>query len=283
MKKGEKAKLPNACIQVSGIDCQFVRPSLDMYQSYWSMVNKGYYMLRAWNSLPPATKHPLDIDFVQRSDGSGLDIYLDGSLSKTFWYQNGEQVTNVVFRFSEGVSYAVKKDFLSKVDTGRYTVIDLSVNPRAKALVDAKCNLKPGLRNFSGVPIMVAKRIDSSDVSICKQALGSWALEVESYHGRAPRDGYPSAIHYRLPAAPYVRAHLLFTLDPNPWKTRFLTVRMAHYVKYGSGANMIADSPRATISISSSSANAARAGASSPTRIPIAPSISLASRWKSCP
>ena len=242
LKKGEKAKLPNACIQLSGIDCQFVRPSLDMYQSYWSMVNKGYYMLRAWNSLPPASKHPLDIDFVQRSDGSGLDIYLDGSLSKTLWARNGEQVTNIVFRFSEGVSYAVKKDVLAKVDTERYTVLDLSANPRAKALVGAKSTLRPGLHDFSGVPIIAVRPIDSSDVSICKQALGSWALEVESYHGRAPRDGFPSAIHYRLPAAPYVRAHILFTLDPNSWKTRFLTVRMAHYVKYGSGANMIADS-----------------------------------------
>ena len=242
IEKGAEASLPDACIDISGIDCQYVRPSLNMYQTYWSMVPKGYEMLRAWHALPPASQHPLDVDFVQRSDGSGLDVYLDGSLSKTFWSNQGERITNVVFRFSEGVRYAVKRDILKNVDTERFTVIDLSANPRAKALVGAKCDLRPGLRNFSGVPIKVARPIDSADATICKQALGSWALEVEAYHGRSPHDGFPSAIHYRLPAAPFVRAHLLFALDPEPAKDRFLTVRMGHYARNGSGANMIADS-----------------------------------------
>ena len=242
LEKGAETNLPNGSIEISGIIRQAVRPSFDMYQTYWSMVRKGYDLLRAWDTIPPATDHPLDIDFVRRADGRGLDVYLDGSLSKTLPVAAATEVTNIVFHFPEGVRYAVKEDPLAKVDTGRYTCIDLSVNPRAKALVDAECDLKPGLHDFSGVPVIVAKPIDSADGSICKQALGGWALEVESYHGRAPRHGFPSAIHYRLPAAPFVRAHLLFALDPDPRKERFLTVRMAHYVTYGSGANMIADS-----------------------------------------
>ena len=64
------------------------------------------------------------------------------------------------------------------------------------------------------------------------------ALEVEEYHGRSPLDGYPSAVHYRLPAAPYGRAGVLFALDDDPAKDRVLTLRLGHYVHNGSGGNM---------------------------------------------
>lgn len=135
--------------------------------------------------------------------------------------------------------FAVKKS-LRNVDP-KYYVIDLSSNPRAKAFADAKISLKEGMQNIDGIPFNVAKPMDSADVAICKQAMGNWALEVEEYHGRQPENGYPSAIHYRLPADAYGTAHVILAMDPDPSKDHYLTARMGYYEGNGSGGNMLGD------------------------------------------
>lgn len=135
--------------------------------------------------------------------------------------------------------FAVKKS-LRNVDP-KYYVIDLSSNPRAKAFADAKSSVKEGMQTIDGVPFNVAKPMDSADVSICKQGMGNWALEVEEYLGRQPTDGYPSAIHYRLPADAYGTAHVILAIDPDASKDLYLTTRMGYYVNNGSGGNMLGD------------------------------------------
>ena len=144
--------------------------------------------------------------------------------------------------FGEGVRYVVKSDALAGIDTTRFTVLDLSENPRAKAFAGAVlAGIEPGIRRLGEVPVNVAAPLDSADVAICKEGKGNWALEVEEYLGRSPQDGFPAAIHYRLPAEPYAKAHLLVAVDPDPAKDPVLTVRLGHYVHNGSGGNMLAD------------------------------------------
>ena len=58
---------------------------------------------------------------------------------------------------------------------------------------------------------------------------------------RTPLFGLPSAVHYRLPAAIYTKAHILFALDPDSRKDAVLTVRLGHYINNGSGGNMLGD------------------------------------------
>ena len=240
LAKGGKTNLVDAAVDFSGFLAQSVRPDLKMYCSSYDMEPQGVDIIRDWASLPPASAHPLDLDFVRQADGK-IDVYFDGSLLTTLIRKDGAVATNIVFRFAPGVKYRVKPDALAKTDTDRFTVIDLAANPRAKTFAEATSTLKPGLQDFSGVPIMVAAPLDSADVAICKQGKGNWALEVEEYHGRSPAHGFPSAIHYRLPAAPYGKAHVLFALDPDPAKDRILTVRIGHYIGNGSGGNMLGD------------------------------------------
>ena len=252
LKPGTVTNLPNAAIDFKGmfvtpavLPCrQFVRPSFRLYQ-YGYMTREGYGIVRAWDSIPPAEDHPLDVDFIRCPD-KRIMMALDGSvIDKSFPYHtfNGTQfVTNIVFSFAPGVRYAVKEDVLAKVDTRRFLPIDLSANPRANALARATaCSLKPGLQDFDGIPINVAKPLDSADVALCRQGIGENGDESDAYLGRSPLDGYPASIHYRLPAAPYARAHVLFALDPDPSKDPVMTVRMSHYINTGCGANMLVD------------------------------------------
>ena len=228
-KKGEKVSLPDCKLSICNAE-QYVRPNLRRFQSSYSIEPQGIDILRDWDELPPASEHVYAVDLVRR--GGQLELWIDGSYAKAL-----EKAKTVAFEFGEGVRYARRPP--ARVGDGVFTKLDFAANPRAKAFADGELvGIKPGDAEIGGYPMTVARPIDSADVSICHQAMGNWALEVEEYHGRSPLDGFPSAVHYRLPAAPYGRAGILFALDDDPAKDRILTLRLGHYMPNGSGGNM---------------------------------------------
>lgn len=239
-EKGTELHLPDAVFPVKGLGDLYVRPFLRRYCSSYDMVRDGVDIIRDWDTLPPASTHPLDVDFDRAPDGS-VRISIDGSYVKTLPAESNGRFQEVSVSFSGGERFLVKAPLGPQVDPALYTLVDLSANPRAKAFAAATSTLAPGVRSFDGIPIDVAAPIDSADVAICRQGMGNWALEVEEYFGRDGHDGFPSAIHYRLAAAPYGKAHILFALDPDPAKDAILTIRLAHYIHNGSGGNMVGD------------------------------------------
>ncbi|MBQ6245341.1 MAG: hypothetical protein IJK04_00635, partial [Kiritimatiellae bacterium] len=240
--QGAKIDLADAAIDIKGIGRQYVRPDMKPFRSSRQMVPQGIDILRDWNRLPAASRHPLDVNF-ERTPNGRTRVYFDGSIAATLSLKDKPDVTveEIAFRPAKGVSYAMQAGG-GLYASPRFLPIDLSKNPRAKAFADASYadGLKPGEAEFDGVPIIVAAPRDSADVAICKEGMGNWALEVEEYHGRNPLQGFPSAIHYRLPAADYSRAHILFALDPDKAKDKILTLTLGHYMGNGSGANMMA-------------------------------------------
>ncbi len=123
----------------------------------------------------------------------------------------------------------------------KYTLLDLEANPKAKAFADAKVSIPAGMKEIDGVPYSVAKALDSADVALAKEGKGNWALEVDEYLSRAPIDGFPGEVHFRVPAAPYSVAHILCAIDPDPAKDVYLAARIGWHKENGTGGNMIAD------------------------------------------
>lgn len=241
-KKGEALDLPDAALVLKiGRQQlrQYVRPHLKMFQSSYDGVPQYVDIVREWDRLPKASEHPLDID-LKVGPAGGLRVFFDGSYIATLT-EEGARPESVAFTFHVPVQYRRKTDRYSKVDTAAYTLLDLKANPRAKAFADATLSLKPGVQTVEGKPFDVARPLDSADVAICKMGKGSWALEVEEYLGRSPLDGFPSAVHFRLPPAPYCKAHILLALDPDPQKVKVLTTRLGHYITNGVGGNMLGD------------------------------------------
>ena len=243
-KKNEKVELPDCGLKVCGV-FQYVRPNLKLFRSSYSIEPQGVDVLRDWESLPPASRHVYTVEFVRK--GGRLQLWVDGSYATTVCkrqhVKKGEepkpalQAKSVVIEFSKGVTG--RRIATAACADAAYTKLDFAANPRAKAFVDGELRgIKAGATEIGGYPMTVAKPIDSADIAICHQAMGNWALEVEEYHGRSPLDGYPSGVHFRLPAAPYGRAGVLFALDDDPAKDRILTLRLGHYVGNGSGGNM---------------------------------------------
>ena len=243
-KKGEKVVLPDCKLSICGAE-QYVRPNLRRFQSSYSIEPQGIDVLRDWDELPPASEHVFAVDLARRN--GRLELWIDGSYAKALEKappasKGGApaaavRAKSVAFELGGGVRYA-RRPPVRAVD-GVFTKLDFAANPRAKSFAGGELvGIAPGDAEIGGYPMRVARPIDSADVAICHQAMGNWALEVEEYHGRSPLDGFPSAIHYRVPAAPYGRAGVLFALDDDPAKDRILTLRLGHYMPNGSGGNM---------------------------------------------
>ena len=236
--KGENAVMTNAVVNIPGLGVFHVKPHLRPFCSNGAIVDAGVEILRDRDLLPPASRHALDLVFERVGEGD-LRLYVDGSFVQKLSFT--ASVDRVAFAFRGGERYRVGVPSAKDVDYARFAPLDLSALPRARAFADASLSLPAGFRDFGGVPIAVAAPADSADAALCRMGMSVWALEVEEYLGRLPSDGYPASIHFRLPPAHYVRAHLLVALDTDPAKDRFLTLRLSRYVRNGVGNNMVAD------------------------------------------
>ncbi len=235
-KKGDKVDLADAVIRMGtngAFATQYVRPNLRRYVSSYDAEKQYFDILRDWDKLPKASEHPLDIDLI--STPTGTMFYLDGSFIKKL----DNPISAAAVQFKGNSKYVVKAK--SPNTNNNFYVLDFKANPRAKAFADAKISLKPGYQLINGIPMDIADGMNSADVGIAKQGKGNWGLEVEEYHARTPLDGFPSAIHYRVPAAPYSTAYVVCAIDPDQQKDKVLVTRLGHYVENGSGGNMLGD------------------------------------------
>ena len=260
-KKAGKFVISNATVTV-GAAQQRVRPELNCYagsafNAYWgrSGLSPHYYdmYLDFCESLPKASDHVCDIRFAPVA--RGVRVWLDGSYQLTVGPAKGDEaarsVKEIRYSFAKGATFALKGTEKAAYDRDRFTVLDFAANPRAKAF--AKAELAGGgghsVTALPGdVPISICRPIDSGDVAICHETAGYSGMSWNPYTGRAPMLGYSAAVHYRVLAKPYVKAHVVFALDDEKSvytkkaKDRVLTLRLSRYVGAGAGFNSIAES-----------------------------------------
>lgn len=212
---------PDAVIKLVGEDL-FVRPHLKPFANYRSLSKKGIDLVRDWAALPPASKHVTTVEF-RAADGD-CQLWIDGSYVKKLVksVRKGKDQPNEVFgvkdvtiEFAKGVKY--RENALP--GNGE---LELWANPRAKAFADA-------------AP-------DSADVALAHYAQCGYGLDQDGYTDRNPLDGYPGAVHFRLPSAPYTRAVIDFVLDNGADKVDYLACRIARYhYRGGTGCTSISD------------------------------------------
>lgn len=241
--KGEDISLDDSIVSFGKKFLNFyVRPNMRSFGTKRALVPKGIDILRDWDKIPGAAEHPLDVQFDRKDNGS-LDIFIDGQYAKNVSRKDGVGIKEIVFTPAKGVKYfqdGLGEDFC---DSG-YTVIHMFQNPRAKAFADAEYVNAKAIndvlnKNPGDVPVMIEDPADSADIAICQQGQGLWGLAYDEYLGRDPAWNFPGAVHYRLPAAPYIRAHLVIAFDDAPGKDKFLTARLSRYQLNGVGANMV--------------------------------------------
>ena len=233
------AALPDAVLKLgSGYTAStfFVRPSFDPWRAGRDNYGDDQTdVIRDWDDLPSASAHPFSFAFERTR--RGVDFYVDGSYAATL---SEADAAKIVFKPAKGVPYAVETR-LAGVDSARFMPVDLASHPRAKAFAEATLGggLRPGLADFGGVPIAVAKPLDSLDAGLVRRGHGMTGIDEDRYTRRSAWCGNPGDQMFRLPAAQYARAHVLFALDPDPKKEKVVTIRLRD--AGCDGANMMAD------------------------------------------
>ena len=94
-KRGQGFSLSDAKISVGGIASQSVRPNMRRFRSSYSAERQWFDVIRDWELLPPASKHPLDLEFVVLPDGRA-QVFFDGSYIKTLKVNASKDAENAI-------------------------------------------------------------------------------------------------------------------------------------------------------------------------------------------
>ncbi|MDO4570578.1 MAG: hypothetical protein Q4D38_09365 [Planctomycetia bacterium] len=232
-KKGETVTLPDAGFRIGTFAKYYVRPLPRRFHSGSSAVPEYTRILNDWEKLPHPSQHCLLMDFRQVPDG--VQLFLDGSFACEISKPGAHVVSWDTVVRSQAVGNRKTHDRQEASDP-RSLVLNVAanlvsqrLNPEDVSLIEA---VEPPIRAFA-------------DVGICRQGQGNWALEVDEFLMRSPFDGFPTAVHFRVPAAPYHAVNVVFALDDDPEKVPVLTTRLTKYnPASGTGRNGIADTVR---------------------------------------
>ncbi|MDO4569696.1 MAG: hypothetical protein Q4D38_04875 [Planctomycetia bacterium] len=229
-KKGEKIILNDAAILLTMGRVrltQHIRPHVRRYQTWSSAVPAYGEILAKWEQYPPASKHPLKVEFRQAP--TSLQLYLDGSYICVIPpAEENARLKKVRCTLAPSASY--RDTFQRKIAASerQFYPLDFSRWPKSQPSLGGKANLVPD-------PRLV-------DVGICREGQGNWALEVDEYLSRSPLDAFPTAVHLRVPTGAYYRVWVNFIVDDDPKKDPILTTRLTRYMDSpGVGVNLIAD------------------------------------------
>ena len=211
----------------------FVRPSLKGFASYTRVCDAGMGLVREWNSLPAASRHLTTVEV--RADANGDWLWIDGSAAARFVpprsVKDAKRIAKAELVLNEGVAYRVNGSVRAEADGS--LALQLWARPKSRAFADA---------TFAKAPAAdCAEPWCSADVSLARFLPCGFSYECDAYTSRTPLDGYPGEVHFRVPAAAYAAAEILFCLDEVPDKVPYLTTRLAHFSGWGSGCTEMAD------------------------------------------
>ena len=177
-----------------------------------------------WESFPAASRK--FVKFELRPDAQGAQLWLDGRYAGRF--DSAAKITSVAFVLpADG---AVKDETTSsKPLGGQFLVLDVSQIANPGAMADAKPSPAPGPRTIDGIPFLVADGPGNADTGVCRENLGSFALECDGYLDRSAFDGMPESLLLSVPCEQYVRAWALCAVEDAPGKVPVVTARLTRF------------------------------------------------------
>ena len=176
-----------------------------------------------WESFPAGSR--AFITFELRPDDEGAQVWLDGRYAGRF--DSAAKITSVAFVLpAKGAIKGVATS--SKPFSDRFLALDVSKIAKPGAMADAKPSLR-GAQELDGVPYLVADGPGNADTGVCRENLGSFALECDGYLDRTAFDGMPENLLLSVPCAQYIRAWVLCAVEEDPDKVPVLTARLTRF------------------------------------------------------
>ena len=112
---------------------------------------------------------------------------------------------------------------------GLYLPLDVNGLGRPFGTLAGKVEYQKG-----AVPFLPADPANALNLALCRENLGSFALECNGYLQRSAFDGMPSSMHFAVPTRQYIRAHALCAVAPDA-PADFLPVVTARLTQFRSG------------------------------------------------
>jgi hypothetical protein len=112
-------------------------------------------------------------------------------------------------------------------------VLDVNQIANPGALAEGRVTISgkgAGVHTVAGVPLLVADGPGNADTGVCRENLGSFALECDGYLSRTPFDGMPESLLWSVPVAQYNRAWLLCAVEDDVDKVSVVTARLTKFL-----------------------------------------------------
>ena len=200
------------------------RPNL----RYRYLPDRELQIASLWETFPAASQKFIQLEL--RSDALGTQLWLDGRYAGRF--DSPARVTELTFVLPAHAAIKDERIFTEPFST-QHLVLDVNHIANPGAFADARVTVagKPaGAQTVAGIPLLVADGPGNADTGVCRENLGSFALECDGYLARTPFDGMPESLLLSVPVAQYHRAWLLCAVEDDPDKVPILTARLTKFL-----------------------------------------------------
>ncbi len=187
-----------------------------------------------WERRPGASETALQVALER--DGAGYALWIDGNyvMKVEDRSEANSPIKSVSLTLPAGAALegpAAEKR-LRAWDGLRYA-LDLTPSRRPVGpLAGAKLPFT-GDRAIGGVPFRVVGADRALDTGLCRENLGTHALECDGFLQRSAFDGMPDALLFQVPPAIYTKAYALCAVSPDPGKDAQVTARLTKYLANG--------------------------------------------------
>jgi hypothetical protein len=183
-----------------------------------------------WERHEAASAHVFK--FEVRRDAAGIEYWIDGRYCGR--RDSAAALTDVTFVLPPEA--AVRDASATNVQRDpQFVPLDVAHVANPGVMASAKLPVDPGVRDVKGVPFVVAPGAGNFDLSVCRENMGSFALECDNYLSRSAFSGMPESFILSVPAAQYGKAYVLCAVADDPAREPVLTARLTRFLSPSTG------------------------------------------------
>ena len=227
-EKSEKIPLPDAGYTVRFPEQRFpvvirTRPNMAAFTP-----EDKDEIAQNWTTYPAASKSPLRIQLKDAGNGT-YQVWFNGKMANNI--QLEKPLRSVEFSLPGG--QVIAKDavkFPGKVESGFLPLDPAAALNWSPLWSDPAANQLSKPSFVEGIPFLSSPAY-KFPLSVCRESLGTFALECDGYLSRSAFDAFPLGVHFSVPAAQYTKAYALCSVDPNARKDMIpvVTARLTNY------------------------------------------------------
>ena len=189
-------------------------------------------LLAGMDAIPPASNRTIRVRLHPLvSNWTTNEVWVDSRYVGQMALASPPKSATARFAGAPQLAAFPLEDLKTAFDSSRFLVLDAEGLGRPYGTLAELT----GIPDIVTVPFKLARASHALNLAFCRENLGSFALECNGYLSRNAHDGLPSAMHFSVPVAQYIRAYALCAVDPRAPQdfVPTVTARLTHYLDNG--------------------------------------------------